>query len=536
MTLNTEVLVHVAAPSGARDDARYRALVESCLAFEPVSRLRVYSDADDLDVTVEDLTSSLASSAGQSLPLPEIINDDTSFNSGDELNSLLEPHYPAATSRDDALARISSQQPGGFVAHVPSTPIRYQSTEEEDSELSCRAPIPLGRQDSTDQTHSQSSERGTGPSSTAVKHSNKPTSSQATQAGISESLTWGTPLDTIPDSQPRTSPPRGDHDNDQTAIDNVQVDRSYVPDTVRQSKHFRLEGTSRDPSPDTSETRVLSSMPSPGSPSKSLPPAKASTAQPAETFTKPVGKRKKAKNNDYQKDSSHSDNHASVETPIEAASSFASDQQNPKRRQILPQTREIISLDDIPLEIRGPNPEVSNEKFRTHVTPTLQALADRMKLASRFSPSQQTRALHPLERGYWFIQNITIKQDTDESEIQPQSTTNPTLQIWTLSFFSQFWCFLRDFLIEGRAGWGVWCLVEESSSPDPNRQTADSLDSVEERSPSSSKAKSVNLKIYTWGEVAPHIYMLLFLATERRVRKLQGVEWRDARDKTVIKM
>jgi hypothetical protein len=249
-----------------------------------------------------------------------------------------------------------------------------------------------------------------------------------------------------------------------------------------------------------------------------------------------VGKRKKAKNDNYQKDSSHSDNHASVETPIDTASCFASGQQNPKRRQILPQTREIISLDEIPLEIRGPNPEVSTEKFRTHVTPTLQALADRMKLASRFSPSQQTRALHPLERGYWFIQNITIQQDTDGSEIQPQPPTNRTLQIWTLSFFSQFWCFLRDFLIEGRAGWGVWCLLEESSSPNPSRQMADSLDSVEERIPSSPTAKSVNLKIYTWGEVAPHIYMLLFLATERRVRKLQGVEWRDARDETVIKM
>ncbi|CRG91703.1 hypothetical protein PISL3812_08754 [Talaromyces islandicus] len=525
MTLDTEVLVHVAAPSGARDDARYRALVESCLAFEPVSRLRVYGadegKGDDPDVTGEDLTSSLASSTSQSLPRPEINNDNASFNSGDELNSLLEPHYPT-----------ESRQPPGPAAYVPSTPIRCQSTEE-DSELSFRDPVPLGHQDSIAKTYSRSSKRDTGASS-AVKHNGKSASSQVTQAGPSEQSTWSTPLNTIPDSQPGSSPAGGDHDTDQTEINDVQVDRSYVPDTVRQSKQFRVDTTSRDPSPDPSETRVPSSMPSPGSPSKSLPPARAA-GQPSRTPS--MGKRKKPKNNDYQKKSFRSDSHADVEAPIDTVSSPASDQQHPKRRQILPQTREVISLDEIPLEIRGPNPEVSNEKFRTHVTPTLEALADRMKLVSRFSPSQQTRALHPLERGYWFIQYLTIKHDTDESETPPQPSNNPAQQIWTLSFFSQFWCFLRDFIIEGRAGWGIWCLLEESSSfpPDSGRQTADSLESAQERT-GPSVAKSVNLKIYTWGEVAPHVYMLLFLATERRIRKMQGVEWRDARDETIIKM
>lgn len=535
MTLDTEVLVHVAAPSGARDDARYRALVESCSAFEPVSRLRVYSGADegeddDLDVTVEDLASSLTSSAAQSLPLLEDNNAGTLFNSSDDLNSLLQPNYPA-TSSDNGQARVSPQQAGAPIVHVPSTPIRSQSTEEE-SELSCRAPIPLGHQDSMDQAYSQSSKRETGTGS-AVNHNNEAASSQVTQSKPSESLAWDTPLDTIPDSQLGTSPEE-EHDIDQTELYDVQVDRSYVPDTVLQSKKFRVEETSRDPSPDTSETRILSSMPSPGSPSKTLPPERASTAHSAEASSKPMSKRKKTNNNDYQKSPNPSDSQGNVETPTDTASSSTSDQQHPKRRQILPQTRELVSLDEIPLEIRGPNPQVSNEKFRTHVTPTLQALADRMKLSSRFSPSQQTRALHPLERGYWFIQNLTIKNDTDESEIAPQTTNNSTQQIWTLSFFSRFWYFLRDFLVEGRAGWGVWCLLEESSSSSSSSSCPESLDSGEERP---TTAKSVNLKIYTWGEVAPHIYMLLFLATERRIRKLQdAVEWRDARDEIVIKM
>jgi hypothetical protein len=93
-------------------------------------------------------------------------------------------------------------------------------------------------------------------------------------------------------------------------------------------------------------------------------------------------------------------------------------------------------------------------------------------------------------------------------------------KIWTRTFFSQFWCFLRDFFTEGRAGWGVWCLLEQESSA----------------SSTTGEFNIVNLKLYTWGEVAPHLYLLLFLATERRIKKMKGVMWRDARDESVIIM
>jgi hypothetical protein len=45
----------------------------------------------------------------------------------------------------------------------------------------------------------------------------------------------------------------------------------------------------------------------------------------------------------------------------------------------------------------------------------------------------------------------------------------------------------------------------------------------------------VTLKVYAWGEVAMHVYLLLFLASERRIRGM-GAQWRDYREEVVVQM
>lgn len=47
--------------------------------------------------------------------------------------------------------------------------------------------------------------------------------------------------------------------------------------------------------------------------------------------------------------------------------------------------------------------------------------------------------------------------------------------------------------------------------------------------------KPLTLKIYAWGEIAVHVYLLLFLASERRIRKM-GAQWRDSREEVIIQM
>ncbi|CAG8902740.1 unnamed protein product [Penicillium egyptiacum] len=200
-----------------------------------------------------------------------------------------------------------------------------------------------------------------------------------------------------------------------------------------------------------------------------------------------------------------------------------------------------IDLSTLPLEIHPPKPPISTVPFTTHITPTLSMLAERLNPARTYKPSTQTRPLDPLERGYWLV-HLAIEnknQGRDPADLLPyqnpkrkHGTTNPTqkptenpnskskenTQTWPYPLFHVFWSFLSDFVgRDGRAGWGVWCILEAATAPSTRSDT------------------HVSLKVYAWGEVAMHVYLLLYLASERRVRGI-GVQWRDAREEVVIQM
>lgn len=162
-----------------------------------------------------------------------------------------------------------------------------------------------------------------------------------------------------------------------------------------------------------------------------------------------------------------------------------------------------------PVEIHPPKPPVSSGPFKTHITPTLLMLTERLKPAKTYIPTFQTRALDPLERGYWFVR---FDLTADHAGRDRGALDGPT---WPYALFDAFWSFLSDFIgRDGRAGWGVWCILERDGDSRPSQ---------------------VTLKVYAWGEVAMHIYLLLFLASERRIRGM-GAQWKDSRDEVVVQM
>ncbi|KAL2216508.1 hypothetical protein M432DRAFT_582861 [Thermoascus aurantiacus ATCC 26904] len=205
----------------------------------------------------------------------------------------------------------------------------------------------------------------------------------------------------------------------------------------------------------------------------------------------------------------------------EADESIPSSVPDPEEEHEVEQSR-LISLSSLPLEIHPPPPPVSTEKFKSHITPTLHMLAERLKLSRTYRPTRQTRELHPLERGFWLLLiNVFIQQ---KSEVGARNN-------WTLSFFTRFWSFLSDFIAkEGRAGWGVWCILEEAQS-----SGTDTAPSTSQRYENGNNTKSLTLKVYAWGEVAAHVYLLLFLASERRIRGMRA-QWKDGVEETVIEM
>ncbi|KAJ5732296.1 hypothetical protein N7493_003777 [Penicillium malachiteum] len=205
----------------------------------------------------------------------------------------------------------------------------------------------------------------------------------------------------------------------------------------------------------------------------------------------------------------------------------------------------------LPLEIHPPLPAISTASFTTHITPTLSMFTTRLKPDQTYKPLIQTRPLHDLERGYWFIRlgiRADMKQSPDpnyqNSEGSTKNPANSEINLarppqdqdldsnWTLTFFQRFWSFLEDFVgKDGRAGWGVWCVLEHASN------TSSPTVPVPESSASAPLDGSVQmqLKVYAWGEIAMHVYLLLFLASERQVRKM-GLQWRDYDEKVVIQM
>ena len=179
-------------------------------------------------------------------------------------------------------------------------------------------------------------------------------------------------------------------------------------------------------------------------------------------------------------------------------------------------TAENTALSKLSTSIHPPTPETSIDRFSTHVTPALRHLADTSAVAKCFAPCSTTRETDRLERGHWLIENPT----------------------WPIQLQIDFWTFLEKFLHSGAAGWGVWCTRENgdeirfSSDPSPAESK------LENHPPCSRRTDTQGLgavRVYCWGEIVEHIYLLLYVASSSKVRK-HGLRWVDAEGKVVVKM
>lgn len=177
-------------------------------------------------------------------------------------------------------------------------------------------------------------------------------------------------------------------------------------------------------------------------------------------------------------------------------------------------------------------------------------LEQRLPPSRTYNPTRQTRPLDKLERGYWAVR-IGIVSGDGGLEHGPGRRPDGS---WSAAFFARFWGFLGQFVgVEGRAGWGVWCFLDKvealssdigSTAAAADAGGASGSDQVQpdpdlgpepEPEPAPEEPVSVLLKVYTWGEIAMHIYLVLYLASERQIRGL-GAQWRDSREEVVIQM
>lgn len=247
--------------------------------------------------------------------------------------------------------------------------------------------------------------------------------------------------------------------------------------------------------------------------------------------------------------------HPPNSNPVSADShpvvSVTENRHHPQEEQHQHQDPHDTILSTFPLSLRPAPPPISASTFTTHITPTLAMLTQRLKPARTYKPTHQVRDLDKLERGYWAMR-IDIVPKAAESEPAPAQTHEQEKsstkdvpasgsgsdlpQTWTETQFTHFWTFLSDFIAkEARAGWGVWCIVDHvEAQPQPQAHLPNTHTHTNARIAGETHIP-VQLKVYAWGEVAMHIYLMLYLASERRVRGM-GLRWVDSWEEVVIQM
>jgi len=155
------------------------------------------------------------------------------------------------------------------------------------------------------------------------------------------------------------------------------------------------------------------------------------------------------------------------------------------------------------LEIIPPLPPTTMHRGPvSHITPAFHQLAKTLDLFSRFRPLHSVRNLRPLERGHWCIDTIS----------------------WESGLQHDFWSYLGEFIKAGSAGWGVSCFRSI-----PVGEDGVIIEKISKDAPLGV------VKIYCWGEIVGHVYLLAFVASKSKVKRI-GAKWVDASEQVVVQM
>ncbi|KAF5527766.1 hypothetical protein CGCA056_v000708 [Colletotrichum aenigma] len=478
---NIEILVHVAAPCKAVDDARYRALAQAYLDFQPVGQTKILGG-----FLQGDAHSDIAGSQGEPSPSPST------------------PFYAPIPSSE------ATQLPS-------SPPVRYTLPEASfgSVQLSFRSVL--------DNRNSPILGR-------AGAVQDIPPSSQPDAETQFTQSSWVAPPSVIGDSQPAndislaefSSPSRlfehlACQFESQGAVASQQTpsqSQRRVPQSS-QGLEKELEDVEDDGEDDEQVVLVTSSEP----PSASdVPPPHPSPPAENVILDTPFSARKRPLLESSPLDQviqetpcQASGKRPSVSSPSRGNSDSPLPRKRHKRSAPISESRSAtrspslagpVIPDDLYSVIRPPNTRHLNylERLEIHpegppvgnaeltpddlLTPKLRELARQLNIDKRFRPIEQMRELRPFERGHWILD---------------WTGWRPTLR-------ERAWHFLTDYILEGFAGWGVWCTRAEDWSW---------------------------LRVYCWGYVAGHVYLALYLASERAL-KTDTARWVDGAGEVIL--
>lgn len=186
-----------------------------------------------------------------------------------------------------------------------------------------------------------------------------------------------------------------------------------------------------------------------------------------------------------------------------------------------------ISASSQPLRsILDPPPRPSNASFKTYITPPLALITAHLPLPAfyiSFQAQPPYRQLKIHERGHWAF----------------------SISSFSVEHKTKVWTYLEKFIGAGRAG-RVSCFLEEvrnDAAEDMNKEPATGQPNGTSKAQGciapcevrDETGKGEFLKVYCMGEAVPSIWLLLFIATTRKI-KGRRAQWIDASGTVVVKM
>lgn len=542
-----EILVHTTAPSLGQEDALYRSLAAAYLDFEPQGRID-FHDKDDIasenyesggdenperqlraDIrnsqSNEDqshmfsnyLDSCLPASQHSSAPRREYLTRskittapssaiqflDISFTSVDGMNS---PRFRARDRSSNAgqkgvergiqRKQQISRSIIGSRAEKPGP--RRETGGTSTSQLESSPSIPTCSTPSVvrDTFFSQvESQYYSSPSPVRVPLSPPPAEALDSEIGNGERLSGPTLRSRAQISSPLSPAPTRKEEAPSTTLTSALRPEEYSSPSLPRPLplgQYNLQ-VRRTPPPDSPhrspKKRNLASLPSPT-------PARKSTRLPSDlthvSDTPPVP---------FDQEIRHiNPTLPAAEKPVLALSSSIPSQKRPSTKRHasrIPGSSAIYPLPAPALE----------EVNTTFLTIQLANLAAEIGYA-RFRPVLQSREIRKHERGYW---GIDVRDGEGGWDDRAREKT---------------WEFLREYIGRGKAGWGVWCVRNGGHVGEEDE---------DERQLRKAGSEGEQWRIYCWGEIVSEVYLLLYLASSRRVRSA-GACWFDGGGECVVTM
>ena len=459
---NVEILVHIGAPSSGRDDARYRALAKAYLNFEVADQL------DLLEINDEGLGISTEGLSG-----PETEWDSAASYKPEEEQ---EPDEDTCRSSQHAFDRVKGSDRFTRSKYMDSPSASFRSVLDN-----------------------------------ADSPAFKLATSRAAAAPLDGSLSqgnnsfdsWIPPPSEVADSQPelgqtdqaQTSPAEvlalylqrqqedilSNNQQYQFAGQQLQGKRAAITQSKHNSKPSNTTATSinrPEGTPVTGLSNHQEQIRTPISATTTVMLEEDSDRQQVSAAESLQAKESDAPNNEEKSATTIEDTTARKRShdemaPLEPTSSAA---QRTLQRSTMRRDQPIPSLKWDPIwetrtEIRPPPPPTGHGDIPLSalVTKDLQFFADHMPLDKHFRPALQLRELRYMERGHWRL-------DTS---------------VWSRELQVRCWKFLGEFVGKSRGGWTLKCERAEDYSW---------------------------LRCYCYGSAVGHIYLLLYVASENKIR------------------